>query len=106
MISYKCNVIDISGNKQRITCAGNSRKDVIDFLKLQEYTVVKINDKKTINLGNISKNVKSKDLAVFCKQTHAMLKAGVTIVNILKILKQQTENRKLRGYIGLMHEEL
>ncbi|HOA20515.1 MAG TPA: type II secretion system F family protein [Sedimentibacter sp.] len=106
MISYKCNVIDISGNKQRITCAGNSRKDVIDFLKLQEYTVVKINDKKTINLGNISKNVKSKDLAVFCKQTHAMLKAGVTIVSILKILKQQTENRKLRGYIGLMHEEL
>lgn len=106
MISYKCNVIDISGNKQRITRTGNSRKDVIDFLKLQEYTVVKINDKKTVNLGNISKNVKSKDLAVFCKQTHAMLKAGVTIVSILEILKQQTENRKLKGYIGLMHEEL
>ena len=107
MVSYKCNVIDISGKKHNISHAADSPKDVIEFLKLQKFTVVEIKHKQTINLEKYtSKKIKSKDLAVFCKQTYAMLKAGVTIVNILEILKQQTENRKLKEYIGLMHEYL
>ena len=107
MVSYKCNVIDIYGKKHNISHAADSPKDVIDFLKLHKFTVVEIKHKQTVDLGKFtSKKIKSKDLAVFCKQTYAMLKAGVTIVNILEILKQQTENRKLRKYIGLMHEYL
>jgi type IV pilus assembly protein PilC len=107
MVSYKCNVIDIFGKKHNISHAADSPKDVIDFLKLHKFTVVEIKHKQTVDLGKFtSKKIKSKDLAVFCKQTHAMLKAGVTIVNILEILKQQTENRRLKGYIGSMHEYL
>ena len=107
MVSYKCNVIDIFGKKHNILHAAESPKDVIDFLKLHKFTVVEIKHKQTIDLEKFtSKKIKSKDLAVFCKQTYAMLKAGVTIVNILDILKQQTENRRLKVYIGSMHEYL
>ena len=107
MLSYKCNVIDISGKKQIISHTADSRKDVIDFLKLRKFTVIKIKHKQTLDLQKFtSRKVKSKDLALFCKQIHAMLKAGVTIVNILEILKQQTESKGLREYIRLMHEEL
>lgn len=107
MLSYKCNVIDISGKKQIISHTADSQKDVINFLRLRKFTVVKIKHKQTLDLKKFtSRKIKSKDLALFCKQTHAMLKAGVTIVNILEILKQQTENKKLREHIRLMHDEL
>ena len=107
MLSYKCNVIDISGKKQSISRSGNSREDVIDFLKLQKFTVVEVKHRQNGNLERIiSKRIRSKDLALFCKQTHALLKSGVTIISILEILRQQTENRKLRGCIRLMHEDL
>lgn len=107
MLSYKCNVIDISGKKQIISHTADSQKDVINFLRLRKFTVVKIKHKQTLDLKKFtSRKIKSKDLALFCKQTHAMLKAGVTIVNILEILKQQTENKKLREHIGSMHDEL
>lgn len=107
MLSYKCNVIDISGKKQSISRSGNSREDVIDFLKLQKFTVVEVKHRQNGNLEKIiSKRIRSKDLSLFCKQTHALIKSGVTIISILEILKQQTENRKLRGCIKLMHEDL
>ena len=107
MLSYKCNVIDISGKRHRISHVADSYKDVIDYLKINKFTVVEIKDRENINLGRFAlKKIKSKDLAIFCKQVHAMLKAGVTIVNILDILKQQTENKRLRRRIRLMHEDL
>ena len=107
MLTYKCSVIDISGKKYSIAHTADSKTDVIDYLKLNKFTVVKIKNRENIDLGKFTaKRIKSKDLAVFCKQIYAMLKAGVTIVNILDILKQQTENKKLKGLIRLMHEDL
>lgn len=107
MVSYKCSVIDKSGKKRSVSRNGSSQKEVIDFLKLQKYTVVEVKHKHTPYLkGLISRKVKSKDLALFCKQIHAMLKSGVNLASILEILKYQTENKKLREHIRSMHEGL
>jgi len=107
MLTYKCNVIDISGKRHSVFHVADSKKDVIDYLKLNKFTVVKIKDRDAIDFGKFTSNkIKSRDLAIFCKQVYAMLKAGVTIVNCLDILKEQTENKKLRVYIRLMHEDL
>ncbi|NLB33818.1 MAG: type II secretion system F family protein [Tissierellia bacterium] len=107
MLTYKCNVIDNCGRWRSISHTADSRKDVIDYLKLNKFTVIKIKDRDIIDFSEFnSKKIKSKDLAIFCKQVYAMLKAGVTIVNCLDILKQQTENKKLKGLIRLMHEDL
>lgn len=107
MLTYKCNVIDNYGRRRSISHTADSRKDVIDYLKLNKFTVIKIKDRDIIDFSEFnSKKIKSKDLAIFCKQVYAMLKAGVTIVNCLDILKQQTENKKLKGLIRLMHEDL
>jgi type IV pilus assembly protein PilC len=107
MISYKCSVIDTFGKKCNISHTGNSRKEVIDLLKLQKYTVVEVKHKHTpYPEGIIPRRVKSKELALCCKQIHAMLKSGVTFANALEILKYQTENKRLREYIRSMHEDL
>ncbi|MGI5834786.1 MAG: type II secretion system F family protein [Bacteroidales bacterium] len=107
MLTYKCSVIDLSGKKYYISHTADSKNDVINYLKLNKFTVIEIKDRVNIDLKRLAfKKVKSKDLALFCKQVYAMFKAGVTLVNILDILKQQTECKKFKGIIRLMHEDL
>ena len=96
MTSYKCNVVDISGKKRKLTHKAETKSEVIDYLKKNNYIIIDIEK----SAGSIDFNIfgkeriKSKDLAVFCKQLYAMLKAGVTLVNSLEILRQQTDNKQ------------
>lgn len=48
---------------------------------------------------NIGGKVKPRDLAVFCKQFQSILHAGVTVIQALEMLGEQTENKKLRKAI-------
>ena len=79
MVSYKCNVIDTFGKNLVFPIQGIPEKKLL-ILKLQKYTVVEVKHRNTpCPEGIIPRRVKSKDLALFCKQVHAMLKSGVTL---------------------------
>ena len=47
-----------------------------------------------------------KDLAIFCRQFHAMMKSGVTVVKCLDLLYQQTTNKKLKETIFRVYESV
>ena len=47
--------------------------------------------------------VKAPELILFTKQFKTMFNAGVSMINMLAILEQQTENPRLRGVLGKMH---
>ena len=51
MLTYKCNVIDISGKRHNVSRAADSPKDVIEYFKLNKFTVVEIKDRGNIDLG-------------------------------------------------------
>jgi len=107
MAAYKCSVIDQSGKKQKIKHNAESKTEVIDYLKQNRYTIINIDKIDSIDLNRASsKRIKSKDLSVFCKQLFAMLRAGVTIVSGLDILKQQTENKRLAKIIAQLYDDL
>jgi type IV pilus assembly protein PilC len=110
MSSYKCVVLDASGKKQKINRDAESKVELMDYLKLNRYVVIDVkaedNSKSLSSSIGSFKKIKSKDLSVFCKQLYAMLRAGVTIVTSLDILKQQTENKKLTKIIGQMYDDL
>ncbi|NDL68231.1 type II secretion system F family protein [Anaerotalea alkaliphila] len=55
---------------------------------------------------NIEKKVTSKDLAFFCRQLHAMLTAGSTVLRCLDIMKQQLDHKVLRATVGQMHTDV
>jgi type IV pilus assembly protein PilC len=108
MTNYKCNVVDLSGKKRKLNHKAETKSEVVDYLKKSNYTIIDIEKSGgTADLKGFSKKkIKSKDLAVFCKQLHAMLRAGVTLVNSLEILRQQTENKRLAKIINHMYEDL
>lgn len=69
-------------------------------IELKEQNVLQ----KDIKLGG--KKVKPRDLSIFCRQFVSMLKAGVSIVDALEMLQQQTENKTLSEAVGNMRTEI
>jgi type IV pilus assembly protein PilC len=51
-------------------------------------------------------SVKPKDLILFTKQFRTMLKAGLSILEVLRILENQTENKKLKRICGQMSADI
>lgn len=50
--------------------------------------------------------VKAPELILFTKQFKTMFNAGVSMINMLEILEQQTENPRLRRIMGKMHQDI
>lgn len=80
-----------------------NRQNVVDMIKDKSFYPVEINEiiesKDLKELDAFSK-VTAKDLMVFCRQFSGILKAGVTLVQALKMLTEQTENPLLRNIIA------
>lgn len=54
---------------------------------------------KDINF-DIGEKVTARDLSVFCRQFVSMTKAGVTILEALKLLGEQTDNKKMKKAVN------
>ncbi|WP_027186471.1 type II secretion system F family protein [Desulfovibrio inopinatus] len=50
--------------------------------------------------------VKAQDLILFTKQLRTMLKAGIGVLELLRILEQQTENKKLKYVCLVMADDI
>ncbi|MDX2439250.1 MAG: type II secretion system F family protein, partial [Desulfobacterales bacterium] len=50
--------------------------------------------------------IKAPDLILFTKQFRTMIRAGVSMMQILQILQQQTENLKLKKVLGKMQKDV
>jgi type IV pilus assembly protein PilC len=106
---YRYKAIKDNGERTEGTYAANSRQDVISMLRDKGYYPIDVQEEiqgKDIKAFNLFSKVKIKDIAVFCRQFYAMLNSGITIVSCLDVLKQQTENKKLRIVIGEVYDDV
>lgn len=82
---------------------------VISLLKEKGYYPLSVQEKsaqgKEVNLIS-NKKVKSKDLAIMCRQFQTMLSAGVSVIGCLDMLKKQTENLSLKTSLNKVYEEV
>ncbi len=106
---YKYKAITNEGKTFEGTYNAKNKEEVILMLRENKYYPVNIKEteeEKDIRNLQIFNSVKIKDIAIFCRQFYTMLNAGVTIINCLDILRQQTENEKLRYAIGKVYREV
>jgi type IV pilus assembly protein PilC len=52
------------------------------------------------------KSVSIKDISIFCRQFSFSISAGITILKALEIVKEQTENSKLKKILSAVFEEV
>jgi type IV pilus assembly protein PilC len=85
-----------------------SRDAVMDMISTNNYYPLKIeeiNEGTKIDFSTLKK-VNTKDIAIFCRQFYTMLDAGLSINGALHILAEQLTNKKLRGALAKVEEEV
>lgn len=99
MAAYGYEALDRAGK----TIKGSIDADTIDKakseLKQQGYTLLSIKEQSLLTRDlniEIGGYPKPRDLSVFCRQFVSMTRAGVSILEALKMLSEQTENKQLK----------
>ncbi len=99
MSTYGYEAVDRSGKIVKGSMEANNLDLAKAELKKQGLTVVNLSEQsmltKDINI-DLGGKPTSRDLGVFCRQFVSMTKAGVSILEALKMLCEQTENKKLQ----------
>ena len=97
MAVFNYKVVDKNGKNKKGTIEAPNRDGAEKKLKADGYAIMSLTEQNSpFSGGLIKKKVKSKDLAVFCKQFSAVIKAGVTIISALELMGEQIENKTLQ----------
>lgn len=101
MAGYEYVAVDKAGKQKKGKMEAQNEDRVKEFLKNEGLIPISVKEQgflnKDLNIG--SKKVKPRDLSIFCRQFNSILSAGVTILNALQMLADQTENKVLREAI-------
>ncbi len=99
MAAYAYEAIDNTGKIVKGTLESENEESVKAELKRQGITPITIKAQGALNKDlniDIGGKPSVRDLSVFCRQFVAMFKAGVSMIDALKMLTEATENKKLR----------
>ncbi|KXZ40796.1 type IV pilus assembly protein PilC [Alkalithermobacter thermoalcaliphilus JW-YL-7 = DSM 7308] len=106
---YKYMVVNEAGEKIKSVIHANNENEVLSILRKYNYYPIEIKEikkkSKIKDLLYINK-VKTKDIAIFCRQFYTLLNSGITILTCLDILKSQTENKNLKSSLNQCYEDV
>ncbi len=107
MPQFTYTAIDAAGKRLAGSLEAANKNQLILKLKEKGLFILDAEDKvetSTRNLASMSKKIKLKPLAIFCRQFATLINAGITAVKSLDILYQQTMDKNLRACIGRVYE--
>lgn len=103
MAVFGYEVIDKAGKITKGSIDADSIEMAKVDLKRQGMTLLNITEQTVLTRDldiDIGGKPTPRDLSVFCRQFVSMTRAGVTIVEAMKMLCEQTENKKLKKALG------
>ena len=100
--SYKA--VNSAGKDVKGSVEAESKEEGARKIKEQGLVPVSVGKQgaldKDINIPIFKgKKIPARDMSVFCRQFASILKAGVSVINALEMLAEQTENKKLKQAI-------
>ena len=109
MPAYNYVAVNRNGKRVKDSIEAANINSAKNSLRTAGYTLLEIKEQTALDkdielpfLGNPS----ARDMALFCRQFRSILKAGVSVSNILSMLGQQTENEKLAAAIRDMQTNI
>ena len=103
MPSYKYTAYTKEGKEKKGSTEADDKDAAVKLIKAEGNTPIKIEEEglmdKDLNFSFGGKKATSRDLSIFCRQFVSISKAGVSIVDALEMLADQTENKELKKAI-------
>ncbi len=97
MAKYSFKVVDSAGKSAKKTVEAKSEEAARAKLKSEGYSVAGVGKEVGGGGGKRGGKVTDRDLAVFCKQFAAVLRAGVPIISALDMMGEQMSNKTLQN---------
>lgn len=100
-MQYSYVAITQEGAKQKGLLEANNKKEVTNYLRENSLTPITISEVHSLTLPFTSylSRVKESDVVVFTRQLSSMIQTGLTLIEALTILKNQTTKPVFRGVI-------
>lgn len=115
MATYKYSAVDKAGKTITGTIEADNEQRAAEQLKKEGKMPTEIKEQglmdKDINFADLfKKKVPVRDMSIFCRQFVSMHRAGVTILETMRMLTEQTENERLKEglqevYLGVQKGE-
>ncbi len=109
MASYKYEVVGADGKPKTGTIEAMNMEVASAELKSGGNTIVSIASANAFNKDleiHIGKAVSVREMSVFCRQFESVLNAGVTVVEALDMLSEQTENKQFANAIAEVRDSV
>ena len=106
---YNYRAVTRDGRNVEGAYEGKDKKEIITKIRNADQMPIEITEasqSKDIKDLQLTNKVKTKDIAIFCRQFYTMLNSGVTIVSCLDILRKQTESKKLSKVLNHVYEDV
>ena len=108
MPGYVYRAIGQDGKEKKGNVTATTMEQAMSKLKADGLIVTRLDPEnvlnKEINIG-FGPQIKARDYSVFCRQFVAIIKAGVSVINALQMMSEQTENKTLKAaIIGLVDD--
>ena len=92
------------------TMAAEDRNDLVNKLSGMGYTTTRVSEFRAASGGESIferfKKIRARNMFLFYVQLSNMINAGVPLLNSLRVLGEQTENKKLRETIGMVARDV
>lgn len=99
MPGYIYRAMGPDGKEKKGNITATNLEQAASKLKADGLIVMKLEPENALNkeITFGAPRVKARDYAVFCRQFVAILKAGVSVINALQMMSEQTENKALKS---------
>ncbi len=108
MATYSYVAINRQGKEVKGQLEAENETQVQNLIKAKDLALLEVNKQSVLTKDielDIGNKVTSRDLSVFCRQFVSMTRAGVTILEALSLLGEQTENPRLqKAIIGVQSD--
>lgn len=106
---YSYIAVDKTGKEKKASIDAGALEEAREQIKKEGMVPIDIKEVGVLGRDiefHIHKGIKPRDLSVFCRQFVSMVGAGVTIIDALGMLSEQTENKRLANAIRATRTEV
>lgn len=109
MPQYIYSAVDAKGKTVNGSMEASTQNQLVQRIKEKGLYVTSVKDTaeiRQVRKEGVTKKIKTKTLAIFCRQFATLINAGITAVKSLDILYQQSTDKALKNSLGQIYESV
>ena len=107
MANFNYSAMDQTGKTIKGKLEARTKELAYQMLKDNQLYPLEITEESALQKDLVIGNpIKTKDLTIFCQQFEAVLKAGISVLEALYLLREQTENKHFQKVISDLYNQV